>query len=456
MYSILTIVASTYAPQFPDVVAGQSFVKRLIGTFLTGFGIAAGVSLCIFPMTSRTLVSKQMGGLLGLLKVALIAHDRYVQSIPMKNYAPQDKDGSLLKLNIGAAKTEADKDPHENRDKKRKIGESPSKLSPEAKTMKKALFEVGALFGKIHLELGFAKKELAYGKLGPDDLGDISSLLRNIMLPVVGMATFTDILETVKNKKLTEMGLLDSEGPSEAVKKLKTEEWDEIMTISHASFQKLNEAMQDGLTHISYVLELTNRPKKAARDVEKPSEHPGPGEDGFCTYLENEVRSVETQSARTLKAWCERKGIELSTTFWDDPRLCHSLRDELASACLRQKENQQQLYLVLYVEYLTYSIGRSILEMVRYSDGKVADGTMTKKRMIFPGWKRIHKWIKRVFDPEDTGGTDDGGIGGASIWIGDSLKAEKDPEHLPPRTFLQKSTNYIRAIPRFFSSPESS
>ncbi len=40
IYSIFTIVASVYSPQFPNMAAVESFVKRLMESFLTGFGIA--------------------------------------------------------------------------------------------------------------------------------------------------------------------------------------------------------------------------------------------------------------------------------------------------------------------------------------------------------------------------------------------------------------------------------
>jgi Putative ER transporter, 6TM, N-terminal len=456
VYCIFTIVASTYAPVFPNMTAGRSFAKRLIETFLTGFGIATGVSLFIFPMTSRTIVCKQMGGFVGLLKLALSAHGKYMRSISL-NHGDDEKESAPTPEGKNEMVDNGQQRPqhglHGAKNQKKKV--SSSALPAEAAVMKKALIEVGALFGKIHMELGFAKKEMAYGKLGCEDLANISLHLRDIMLPVVGMTTFIDILASVKDKGTSAQTLLESADTVEAVRKLEIEEWDEIMAFSHEPFQRLNESMQEGLTHISYVLELAKRPKKGAKDIEKASKHPEPGEKGFVTYLENEMRDFGKHRESTLKSWCERKGIDLPTAFWDDPTQYYSMEDEKAAGLLRQKENQQQLYLVLYVEYLTWSIGQSILKMVRYADGKVADGTMSKKRIILPGWKRIVKWIRRVFDPDDTDSTDDIEIGSANIWVGDSLKARKDPEHLPPTTLMQKTTGGFRAIPRFLGSSAS-
>lgn len=87
---------------------------------------------------------------------------------------------------------------------------SQPELPMEASAMKKALVELGTVFGKVNIELGFAKKEMAYGKLGPEDFSDISLLLRNIMLPIVDMTTFIDIIQFIK--KLSAKRLLRSRG----------------------------------------------------------------------------------------------------------------------------------------------------------------------------------------------------------------------------------------------------
>jgi hypothetical protein len=39
-----------------------------------------------------------------------------------------------------------------------------------------------------------------------------------------------------------------------------------------------------------------------------------------------------------------------------------------------------------------------------------------------------------------------------TIYLGDSLKAPKDPEHLPPKNFGQVVGNHIRIVPKFLGS----
>jgi len=55
IYSIVTIVAFSYGPMFPNNTIMLSFVKQLLLAFLTAFGIAFGVNLVVVPVSSRTV-----------------------------------------------------------------------------------------------------------------------------------------------------------------------------------------------------------------------------------------------------------------------------------------------------------------------------------------------------------------------------------------------------------------
>jgi hypothetical protein len=63
------------------VVQAEAFIKKLLEAFLTGFGIGTGVSLFIFPLTSRTVVFNDMAAYLTSLKSALKANMDYVHSL---------------------------------------------------------------------------------------------------------------------------------------------------------------------------------------------------------------------------------------------------------------------------------------------------------------------------------------------------------------------------------------
>ena len=405
-----------------------SFVQRLLTTFLTGFAIATGVSFFIFPSTSREIVGKQTAGFLKLTSATLSAHKAYLFSIHhMKSEGAEGTDANLTS-------------------------------SKEAQTMKKLMFELGALYGKIDLEMGFAKREAAYGKLKPKDLKKMAILARRILLPVAGMTTFIDIIESVKKHKKGNANFVGSEETAAVVHQLQTEEWDTAMANSRESYSQLVEAMQAGLQHIAYTLELEKRPKKE-KDVEEKGETPNPGDSEYVNHLEQRLHEFAEQRKITLQDWCKGNGIEVPTTFWDDPDHTISVKDmKPTQQDLHKRNSQQQLYLVLYIEYLTWSTAKSIVSMIRWADSKVEDGTMQKKKFIIPSASRFRKWIMNVF-AADADEPDEGyGFGmpeNSQVFAGESYRKRKDPEHLPPATFYQKATNPFRLIPKFLGSDAS-
>lgn len=52
LYTIFVVVASVNAPRLLTMTASIKFIMRLLKTFLTGFGLATGVSLFILPCAS--------------------------------------------------------------------------------------------------------------------------------------------------------------------------------------------------------------------------------------------------------------------------------------------------------------------------------------------------------------------------------------------------------------------
>lgn len=440
-YSIFSIVASTYAPQFPNMAAGENFVRRLLITFLTGFGVATGVSLFFIPMTSRAIAGKQMAGLLGLIKAALGAHGEYMVNISALHRARTSGE-SVVNDKSGSKAAEKEDD----------------KATAAAKSLKGILDKTAGLFGKLKLEIGFARKEFGYGKLYPEDFSSAFGHLQEILLPIIGLSTFITIMQSAKEKKDEYKNLIRSDETIEAVRRLQTEEWDEVVSMSHESFAKLRGALVGGLTHVSYVLEFAPKPKAPKEDVEASGEAPPkPGDTKYADHLHAEVEAFHKHRETVIRRWCDNKGIDLPTIFWDKPDAELSVDDHAAfKSQVRARENQQQLYLVLYVEYLVYSIGKAILKMVNYADSKVADGTMKKKRFINPGWRTIKRLVAGSWEVGDTDNAmPDGNTGGQTIWVGDSLRQRKDPEHLPPTNIWQKVTHFIRFVPRILSSPEA-
>jgi hypothetical protein len=458
VYAIFTTVASTYAPHFPDMAVSESFVKRLLETFLTGFAITTGVSFFIFPITSRTIAMKQSASFLKLLQRSLESHTNFMTGISAEDGRSRiEADGDhATQVDKGATDEPPKHHIFHRKAKSESAKHGDDKLAAEAAAMKGALFQIGALFGKLHVEIGFAKREVAFGKLCPKDFSEIANHLREILLPIVGMTTFIDLMQSIKAKNTSEAEVVESADTVEAIKRLRSEEWAEVFDMSHGQFRALQVAMEGGLSHVSYVLELEKPPQGPASDIEKADATPTPGSEGFGIFLEEEIQKFYKHRQEVLQTWCERKGIQVPSAYWDDPSQQYSMKDLPDESAIRKRENQQQLYLILYLRFLTWSTGNAILKMVRFADSKVANGTMKKKRLIFPGARRIRKLFEGAWSKEeDTDlGIEDGRL--RNVYMGDSLMAKKDPEHLPPANVFEKLTNYIRVIPQILASPESS
>lgn len=86
VYSIFVNVSLTYGPFFPTMDVAMAFIKRLLITFLTGFGLAAGVSLLVFPVNCRLPVFKIMDAYLRAARAVLRAQESYIKGLQNENY----------------------------------------------------------------------------------------------------------------------------------------------------------------------------------------------------------------------------------------------------------------------------------------------------------------------------------------------------------------------------------
>jgi hypothetical protein len=112
------------------------------------------------------------------------------------------------------------------------------------------------------------------------------------------------------------------------------------------------------------------------------------------------------------------------------------------------------------MEFLLHSAAQAILGFVHFADGRVESGKLSKTRLIVPGLKQLRKWCFSLWksddgSPEDGHGMNDLNQAGSRIDMGQSYRAKKDPEHLPPTNAMQKCGDAVRRIPGFLRSSES-
>ncbi|CAG8897617.1 unnamed protein product [Penicillium egyptiacum] len=452
IYAIFANISSVYAPQMKNMTAGIGMVTQLLKACLTGLGISTATSLFILPMTSRQVVFKQMASYIGGLRSALNAHAIYFQSL--------ERDDIF-------GRTETYDDAREKFGKKGKI------YSPEAEAIRGAVRQITDIHAKLHGDLTFAKREIAFGRLGPDDLQTIFRHLRQIMIPVVGLSFVVDIFQRLSDYNRWNQPIdLNEPVVPEDIRQRVVHEWNDIMRAVHDPFAVMIQTIDEGLLHTSYVLRITKPPRRIStaepsddnsmeedKDVEARAENTAPGEKAFIKHFEKRLGEFRIAKRLALQTWAEEKGVTLPPDFFDHPASPEMLNTDFLDTSATQKErSRRQLYLFLYMEQLLYSTGQTVLNFVRYANHVEAKGKLSKTRLVIPGGKRVWKWAKSFMTAQDHEDDNMGDIHTQNniLQLGEAYKLRKDPEHLPPTTRFEKIGDRIRVIPGFLRSLESS
>jgi hypothetical protein len=440
LYAIFVNVAATFGPQFQTVAQAESFTRRLIESFLTGFAIATAVSLFVVPVSCRKVVTKEITGYIGALRGALKAHKGYFQSLETKD---------MFKSTTWT--------PGPGEEKLEK-----PKIKPEVEAVKKIMGSISQLHGKLAGDLPFAKREMAYGKLSPDDFEGMFKNLRGIMMPLMGLGSLIDLFERVAHIHHWEQEDKENNGQDDETRQKLVSEWNELMSFVHEPFAHILDTMDQGLEHISLRLALTKPPKNKnganATDAEAKGDMIKPGDKGFAAYMKEQHDEFYKDKETTLRHWIERKGIKLREDFFDHTGIQPELDNH--DIATPQKRNQRQLHIVLYIIFLLHSISGAVLNFVEFADER--DQAVVKSRLITPGKKRFRKWITSAFSANQDSVHDDettsAGLDRNTtvVHMGDAYNHRKDPEHLPPSNAFEKFGNGIRATSGFLRSSESS
>jgi len=393
---------------------------------------------------------------MGLIRKTIRAEVSYLQSLESDDMFGTPAANTDSSTNSGKKKV---KSPKNKEDKKKK-----SPHSPQAAALKASAAALVALHGKLTMDIPFAKREFAYGKLCADDIQELFVHLRSVFIPLTGIATIADIFERIAERRGWSKHATDTsndhiekwERPDNSTRDTERQVWNEIMRALHEPFEIVATAMDEALQHVGVVLELTPKPKKPkSADVEASAGKIEPGHPEFAATLKTRVSAFYHTRGSTIRTWAAERGLSVADFQQNappqDPQEWSDKQD-------KHRRDQQQLYLILYLEHLLYSTGVAVTRLTEFADKKVADGTMSKKHFIFPGRRRLHKWLKSIGTSGqsiDNESPDDLEEGSKNIYMGAGFGKKKDPEHLPPKNAWQRFGNLVRKFPRFMGSVES-
>ncbi|KAL1892005.1 hypothetical protein Sste5346_007349 [Sporothrix stenoceras] len=274
VFSILINVSCTTGPTLINMTQAMAVVKQIYTAMLTAMALSAGVSLLIFPISSRKILMAQTAGAIGLLRKAVVLQGAYLRGLEREDmYALVTVETAVGDLGPAA---ENERKQEKLRRKwlhhKSKPVDVPPPLTKEeqaAQALRATITAMRELSGKMQQEVRFAKRDAAFGKLTAHDLGEIVKLMRSIFIPVTGMSTIMDIFRrTAEHRGWNTAD--DEEKSEEAIAKEKERRvWNEVMKQLHEPFTLLAEAIDEGLEHAGLQLGLLPKTKEQkAKDKE--------------------------------------------------------------------------------------------------------------------------------------------------------------------------------------------
>ncbi len=375
------------------------------------------------------------------LKAVLDAQDKFAASLPTRDW--YGKNGS--RCSDGGI---------DNRDNTGK------RLTPwpEADALRAATAKATECQLKIQSELRYVKREMAWGKLEAKDFVSIVKLLKNILIPILGTESLVDIAD--RNEKQGGWASVRTRGdePVPELKSVEVEQWQRLFDQLRAPVHQLLQAMIEGLDYAFCALEFTKSTTKT--DPEARGFDYSPEGRGIATYLEKMIQNFLKEREGPMKEWCRLNDLD------------HFVERHSKNPLFQR--HQSQLYVVLYVrilpfkvknvlivsklEYTLITTATGILDLIRFSDSKVDNGTMRKKRLLLPTMKQMKKWGWACLSREDSNldyYTYSRRSGTPTVSLGDSLGIERDAEHLPPDNVWERCTDKLRVISHFLGSAES-
>ncbi|PYH85653.1 hypothetical protein BO82DRAFT_302115 [Aspergillus uvarum CBS 121591] len=439
-FSIFCSVTITRAGTFVTLSDGLSFVSRLLKGFMLGFAIAIGVSLFILPITSRGHVFEDIKGYVAQIDAVLRAHIEFVGESPDMWTGNQ----SLLSRTRTA----------------RSVAEAGnngvSNLEAKKKALGAAVTKLNALHGKLQSDMFYSKDEIAWGKLSADDLSSIGGLLRSLLLPLSGMAMLPDILEmVVKNEGTRNNSVGSCENGEEAP--TKQAELQKVAETLHKRLVESAHLVKIGLQYVLLRLELKKRKHLERlyqeKDEEATGEMPNPLQQGFTALLQREINKYYSRRKDLARTLASLEAFSLS----ENADYASSNNDQRAVAA--DPDVKQEFFMILYMGHLQDNILKATLDLVKFADNKIDDGTMKRNRLIFPKQKTILQWLspdsEQKESGEGSGRRQSSHVNPSAVYEEREAETFPDPEHLPPANFFEKGSIVLRVISKVIKSEQS-
>ncbi|KAL4975997.1 hypothetical protein BDW66DRAFT_166727 [Aspergillus desertorum] len=403
-FSVFSSVTLTRAGTFVSLSDGLEFISRLLKGFMLGFAIATGVSLFVYPVTSRGNMFQDVRGYAAQIGAVLKAQGEFV--------------GEGFAVCLGRARSGPGRG-----------GAAATTDTTQAsrKGLQAAITGLNAIDAKLQSDLYYSKGEVAWGKLSASDLTQIGGHFRNLFLHLSGTAMLPDILDMVSNQE--GQGPVDAamNNRGEASPRLEAEHGAEFL---RSRLEECSELVNAGLQYALLKLEII-KSKQLGMQFRHGDEETGRRLNPLGQHFpaQFEKRRLEYYSRRRQ---LPQAFVSLETLA-EKPTDEISLDDQTAATDI---DVEQDLFLVLYVLQLQDNLLKATRDFMNFADSKVVDGTMARKRIILPALT-VRQWLSIAAKHSD------------------SQPSHPNPEHLPPSTKWEKASSVLPLISHILHSPES-
>ncbi|KAK2745140.1 hypothetical protein FQN57_004047 [Myotisia sp. PD_48] len=462
-YSIFTAVSMTRAGRFGDLSTGLESTRQLLLTFLMGYAIATGVSFCILPVTSRGNFFQAIRSYPNAVKELLDAEITYVRH--------SEKDGPwqiTRRASIQRTGSIPNKDPQKKGAKK-----PISASDANAATLSNLMNDFRAIHSRAGAELYYAKQELAWGKLGAEDLEKLFELFRAVFSPLAGIATIPEVLKKLAKTPVARASVSaqDAMGPAN------NQYWPREPSVSFTHetpeigehfiqplckrLETAAELVDMGFYHAFITLELAKagdilkpgRKRKFSmvkRDLEAAEDPNEPGHRDFAHNFEIKLLEYFSHRKNLPQRWTS---LNAFTPF--QPR-DHNLSQEARGI-------QKEFFVLILISHLQDVLLQAVLDLVIFADSKLEDGSLEANHFIFPKREALQDWFFGT-GPDEGKSTEEGLVvkeeeehrSASEIKRNDPLKSRySDPEHLPPANKWQRFGNGLRKVHQFLNSNQS-
>ncbi|KAK2791372.1 hypothetical protein FQN53_004553 [Emmonsiellopsis sp. PD_33] len=457
-FSIYVAALMTRAGQIVKLADGLRIVKQLLLAFLIGFAIGTGTSLLVLPVTSRSILFHSLKPYPKTVKALLDAQIAYVRRSRRDGPWRLTRLATLTRRGtaVSILSRQATAVRHGN----------PSPPDPKAQALKTAINELNAIHSKARADLYYAKQEVAWGKLTAEDLEATFTYLRSILIGLSGIGMLPEIFRKLSKTE-------DNPHPEGG-----DESWSHSSDIEDENddgyagvhfigplcerLETATKIVNSGLQHALITLEFVKakefvkevrgrRFSLSPRDEEETVDITAPGREGFTNHFQTKLQDFFDKKRQLPETWASLNAF--SSIGGSQGYTAQAPED---------REIRKEFFVLILIDHLQELVLQTTFDFVRFANGKVADGTMKSRRLIFPKKEAFMEWFAFNTETDDDeadniGKTKHEPVQDSPLQGGNPLKVVGmgDPEHLPPANGWQRFGNRIRHLSSLLSSEQS-